>query len=211
MNRRRNQRMLVAAWITGLALCVVLPTETEAQQASGEAVREGARVYGATCGRCHNPRSPLERRDREWVTIANHMRVRANLTGKQVRSVLAFLQATNSDPRERVPLPAGPTAPRGGAEIQLRTGAASTDPQVIARGKGLTDEKACLGCHVIGSGGGQLGPSLNRAVSRRSVDFVRRKLADPTFDDATSMMPNFGLTSEQIEAIVAFLATLDAK
>ncbi len=210
MNRRPSHRIRVAAWVTGVALVLALPTGTAAQQASSAAVTEGARIYGVTCGRCHNPRSPLERRDREWVTIANHMRVRANLTGKQVRSVLAFLQATNSDPRERVLLPEGPGAGQAGAGTQLRTGAASTDPEVIARGKALTDEKACLGCHVIGSGGGQLGPSLNGAVSRRSVNFVRRKLADPTFDDATSMMPNFGLTSEQIEAIVAFLAMLDA-
>ncbi len=208
MNRRRNQRILVAGWFTGLALCVALPTKTEAQQASGAAVTEGARIYGVTCGRCHNPRSPLERRDREWVTIANHMRVRANLTGKQVRSVLAFLQATNSDPRERVPLPEGPAARPAGAATQLRTGAASTDPQVIARGKTLTDEKACLGCHVIGKTGGPVGPSLTGVLNRRDTDYVRRKVADPTFDNETSMMPNFGLTSDQIEAIVAFLASL---
>ncbi len=135
------------------------------------------------------------------------MRVRANLTGKQVRSVLAFLQATNSDPRERVRLPEGPAARQAGAG-PLRTGAASTDPQVIARGKALTDEKACLGCHVIGKTGGPVGPSLTRVLNRRDADYVRRKMADPTFDNTTSMMPNFGLTPEQIEAIVAFLASL---
>ena len=54
-----------------------------AQEAS--AVSEGARVYGEMCGSCHNARSPLERNDRDWVTIINHMRVRGNLTGREVR------------------------------------------------------------------------------------------------------------------------------
>ena len=211
MNTTRNHVRRMVGWLVGFVLTIGLPTEIPAQQSGGTSVSEGARVYGTTCGRCHNPRSPLERRDREWVTIANHMRVRANLTGKQVRSVLAFLQATNSDPRERVLLPEGPGARQAGAGTQLRTGAASSDPQVIARGKALTDEKACLGCHVIGSGGGPVGPSLNGVLNRRDAEYVRRKVADPTFDNATSMMPNFGLTPEQIEAIVAFLASLSRR
>jgi mono/diheme cytochrome c family protein len=40
---------------------------------------------------------------------------------------------------------------------------------------------------------------------------VRKKLADPTFNNATSMMPNFGLTMDEIESIVAYLNTLDGK
>ncbi len=62
---------------------------------------------------------------------------------------------------------------------------------------------------MIGKAGGQVGPPLNGVVKRRGADFVRRKLADPTFDNATSMMPNFALTSEDIEALLAFLASLD--
>ncbi|GBD31829.1 hypothetical protein HRbin33_00789 [bacterium HR33] len=45
-------------------------------------------------------------------------------------------------------------------------------------------------------------------VRHRGADFVRRKLADPTFNNATSMMPNFGLSAEEIEALLAYLATL---
>jgi cbb3-type cytochrome oxidase cytochrome c subunit len=50
-----------------------------------------------------------------------------------------------------------------------------------------------------------VGPSLNGVVARRGADFVRRKLADPSFNTAVSMMPNFSLLPEDIEAIVAFL------
>jgi mono/diheme cytochrome c family protein len=138
------------------------------------------------------------------------MRVRANLTGKELRSVLAFLQATNTDPRERAPLSehestqgAPPTEP------ELETGPASTDPQMITEGKTLTNERACLGCHVIGGIGGQVGPALDGVIGRRGPQFVRQKLADPTFDNASSMMPNFGLSAQEIEAIVAYLNSLN--
>ncbi|MFQ6046323.1 MAG: hypothetical protein ACE5PT_08190 [Gemmatimonadales bacterium] len=53
-----------------------------------------------------------------------------------------------------------------------------------------------------------MGPSLTGAVARRGAAFVRRKLIDPTFDNASSMMPNFGLSAEEVEAIVAYLNTL---
>jgi len=58
-------------------------------------IGEGAVVYAATCGRCHNPRAGTERTDREWVTIMAHMRARANMTKREAEAVLVFLQATN--------------------------------------------------------------------------------------------------------------------
>jgi mono/diheme cytochrome c family protein len=194
--------MWTTACLTALAL-VILATEATAQQS---AVAGGARVYGDVCGRCHNPRSPLERDDRDWVTIANHMRVRGNLTGQQVRSVLAFLLATNSDPGQQVPLAqaAAPAAPP-----VVREGEISTDLATIAEGKNLVEQRACLGCHVIENAGGNVGPTMNGIVGRRGAQYLRQKLADPTFDKATSMMPNFGLTVEEIEAILAYLNTLN--
>ncbi|GIW52222.1 MAG: hypothetical protein KatS3mg081_1577 [Gemmatimonadales bacterium] len=202
MRNQLKQALLSSALGLGVALTLPRPPAAIAQQQAS--VTEGARVYGRMCGRCHNPRSPLERSDRDWVTIANHMRVRANLTGGQVRDVLAFLQASNSDPRERVGL--GETVPQPSPEV--RGGPPSTDPATVARGKELVAQKACVGCHVIENTGGQIGPSLNGVVQRRGADFVRRKLADPTFNNATSMMPNFGLSAEEIEALLAYLATL---
>ena len=201
-NIRLAPHVMVGAALAMLVLTTAPPLSAQQSQA----VAEGARVYGSTCGRCHNPRSPLERNDRDWVTIINHMRVRANLTGDQVRNVLAFLMATNNDPRERVQLTAIETPRPSPADVY--TGPASTDAASIARGETLVQENACLGCHVIGGGGGQIGPSLNDILNRKDVGDVRRKLMDPTFDNSTSMMPNLGLTPDQIEAIVAYLATL---
>jgi hypothetical protein len=131
------------------------------------------------------------------------MRVRANMTGEQVRFVLAFLQAANSD---RPAAGSGAMAAEAG---QPSTDPPSTDPAVIARGRELVATRACLGCHVIGKEGSQVGPSLNGLLDRRDPDYVRKKLADPTFDNATSMMPNLNLIRQEIEAMLAYLATLD--
>lgn len=190
-------------WVAAVAagLAAVLARPAAAQQGSQNAVAQGATVYGDMCGRCHNARSPLERTDRDWVTIVNHMRIRANLTGPQARSVLAFLQATNADPG----------APSPGSSVSLESlggGAVSTDPQVIAHGQQLVQARGCVGCHVVGPAGGQLGPALNGVVRRRGAEFVRRKLADPAFSNPTTAMPNFHFTRAEIEAIAAYLNTL---
>ncbi len=91
INRMMTTRILGIT--AGIWLGALVPGSALAQQNTSADVTEGARVYGDMCGRCHNPRSPLEHNDRAWVAIANHMRNRGNLTGGEVRSVLAFLQA----------------------------------------------------------------------------------------------------------------------
>lgn len=202
-----ERRPAALAFAVGLGCLIASASPVGAQAANGGSVSEGASVYGSMCGRCHNPRSPLERTDRAWVTIANHMRARGNLTGKEVRNVLAFLQATNSDPRERAPLP-GATAVPTPATGEIRSGPPASDPTLVTRGMSLTGEKACLGCHVVGKRGGEIGPTLNGVVARKGADFVRQKLANPTFNTSTSLMPNFGLSTDEIEAIVAYLNTL---
>ena len=203
-----NGRMLLESrWRTAAVLLLLSSVAGPLSAQERGSVAKGARQYGAVCGSCHNARSPLERTDRQWVTIMNHMRVRANLTGDQVRDVLAFLQATNTDPRERAPLEgAGAPAPAAGLPVSLTP---STDPEIIADGERLVSQKACLGCHVVGKQGGQVGPSLNGVVQRKGVEFVWQKVADPTINNATSLMPNFGLSEEEIAAIIAFLNTLD--
>lgn len=188
-----HRRSLFAALLIAAGV-IATPSVMNAQEGS---LAEGARTYGRVCGSCHNARSPLERSDRDWVTIINHMRVRGNMTGDQARNVLAFLQATNEDPGSVTVLPAPPRIPNG---LALST---------VEQGKRIVGEKACLGCHVVGDEGGNIGPPLNDVISRRGVDYVHDKLADPTFDVDSSMMPNFGLTEEEISWVLAYLATLD--
>ncbi len=198
-----TQRLAIAASAVSLALALAAPA-VHAQETAAD-ISRGAKVYGAMCGRCHTARSPLERGDREWITIANHMRVRGNLTGQQMRAVVAFLHATNTDPSQAVSV-SGEARELGIAGMEFG-GPVSSDQRLIEEGRQLLEQNACLGCHALGNAGGNVGPSLNRVVQRKGAPHVRQKIASPTYDNATSMMPNFGLTREQIEAITAYLAT----
>jgi mono/diheme cytochrome c family protein len=51
----------------------------------------GAKVWADNCVRCHNLRPPSELSARAWKITMQHMRVRANLTGKEARDTLAFI------------------------------------------------------------------------------------------------------------------------
>lgn len=88
--------------ISLLAICLAIfgrPEPVYAQRS--EQVGEGARLWNATCNRCHNVRAPQERTDRQWDVIVSHMRTRANLTKSEVQAVAAFLKEVNPDPVEQ--------------------------------------------------------------------------------------------------------------
>lgn len=190
------------AAIAALAGFLALAPGVSAQ--AGDVAR-GAEAYGDTCGRCHNPRSPVERSDRDWIIIVNHMRARgAGLTGQQVRDILAFLQASNNTE---------PVAPQGAAaapqqpfweSIQV-----SRSQEDIDAGRALASQKGCIGCHVIGGTGGAIGPALAGVVAAKGATFVAHKLAQPSFNNEGTLMPNLGLTEDQVRALVAYLATLE--
>ena len=191
------------AWVLAISgtLVTLSPKEGRTQQ-QGD-LGAGAKVYGVTCGRCHNPRSPVERSDREWLLIVNHMRVRAGLTGGQVRDVLTFLQATNQDAPRGTVMTAGAEVVRQPVDLPI-----STDPTTVAEGLGLVSTKGCIGCHAIAGQGGAIGPVLNGVIERRGADFVRQKVLTPSFDNVATLMPNLGLSADELEAVLAYLATL---
>jgi len=112
-----------------LALGMLLPVATQAQQ-NPALIGEGAQVYSANCGRCHNARASTERTDAEWIPIVMHMRARANLTRAQANAVLAYLQATNGG-ASASGAAGGPTQEAGGA--MTNRGVAPPLREVLAR------------------------------------------------------------------------------
>lgn len=66
----------------------------ESDEKKGDFVR-GAKSWSDNCMRCHHIRDPKELRDDQWITTTFHMRIRAGLTGQQVRDIIAFLQRSN--------------------------------------------------------------------------------------------------------------------
>jgi len=73
---------------------VTLNQTAAKQPATGDFVR-GAQLWAKTCARCHNYRNPKEYRDELWKPVLYHMRVRAGLTGQEMRDILEFLQKSN--------------------------------------------------------------------------------------------------------------------
>jgi hypothetical protein len=66
----------------------------------------GGQVFEMYCIMCHNPPSLAERPYSQFRNIAAHMRVRANLTGKEYAKLMEFLRRWND-----VPPPTAPVEP----------------------------------------------------------------------------------------------------
>ncbi|AXS83080.1 c-type cytochrome [Marinobacter sp. Arc7-DN-1] len=89
-----SNAVLVAALVVGGA------GSAAAQDADDPmAFIRGAQSWADNCARCHNMRDPAEFRDDVWEPTMIHMRIRAGLTGQEVRDILAFLQKSN-DPAD---------------------------------------------------------------------------------------------------------------
>jgi hypothetical protein len=57
--------------------------------------KSGAQLWGEACNRCHLAPSPADYNDTDWSTISLHMRIRANLTEKDITEIETFLKSAN--------------------------------------------------------------------------------------------------------------------
>ena len=57
--------------------------------------KSGAQHWGEACNRCHIAPSPASYNDTDWDTVSLHMRVRANLTEKEINKISEFLTSAN--------------------------------------------------------------------------------------------------------------------
>ena len=86
--------------VAALALaCGCAPKASSApganEQVAAVPEKGGAQLWTENCSRCHNLRAPESYSDAQWQTVVHHMRLRANLTGAETRSITAFLQASH--------------------------------------------------------------------------------------------------------------------
>jgi hypothetical protein len=58
----------------------------------------GGQIFKMYCGYCHNAPSLAERPFSNFRNVAAHMRVRANLTGKEYAKLMEFLRRWNDIP-----------------------------------------------------------------------------------------------------------------
>lgn len=77
---------------------------------------------------------------------------------------------------------------------------------LVAKGRQLFFEKNCYGCHKIeGLSTGTLGPELSEAGKKFKLDYLWESVVEPRANSATSFMPKFNLTDDEVKALVTFL------
>jgi len=54
----------------------------------------GEELWSNNCLRCHNIRPPTMYGNAQWDVIVHHMRIRANITGKEQRAIVEFLKSS---------------------------------------------------------------------------------------------------------------------
>ncbi len=80
-------------------------------------------------------------------------------------------------------------------------------------------QKSCIGCHAVGSQGGNLGPNLTDVGARERIagilenkpDQMAKWLRDPQAVKPGNKMPNLNLEPGQVDALVEYLEGLKVK
>lgn len=57
--------------------------------------KTGSQLWGENCIRCHNAPSSADYSPAQWETIGMHMKLRANLTDKEITKIVTFLKSAN--------------------------------------------------------------------------------------------------------------------
>jgi cytochrome c2 len=68
-----------------VALSLLFPSESQAQQ------RSGVEIWEATCSRCHMLQPTNKYYPKDWRSVGTHMAITARLTSAQREAVIAFL------------------------------------------------------------------------------------------------------------------------
>jgi nitric oxide reductase subunit C len=76
----------------------------------------------------------------------------------------------------------------------------------VVRGKHIWETRNCIGCHTILGEGAYFAPELGNVYARRGPDFIKAWIkAQPTGAPGRRQMPQFNLTDQELEDMVAFL------
>lgn len=85
---------------------------------------------------------------------------------------------------------------------------AQTDPAQVAKGQRIYEERKCAACHVIKGKGGKAGPELSDVGAKREIQWLNSFMKDPKAIVPKAKMLPFKGTEFELEALVAYLASL---
>jgi len=76
----------------------------------------------------------------------------------------------------------------------------------VVRGKGIWEDKNCMGCHTILGEGAYYAPELTRVVERRGEDWIRIFIRDPqAMYPGKRRMVQYDFSEAEISDLIAFL------
>jgi nitric oxide reductase subunit C len=76
----------------------------------------------------------------------------------------------------------------------------------VALGKKVWERNDCIGCHTLLGEGAYFAPELGNVYKRRGPEFIKVWIKNqPTGIPGRRQMPQFNLTDEELDALVAFL------
>jgi mono/diheme cytochrome c family protein len=76
------------------------------------------------------------------------------------------------------------------------------------RGERLYAKLGCQSCHIVGTGGGYVGPDLSNSGKRLKPGWIEAWLSDPNRWKPETLQPDYGLKASEAEALAAYLMTL---
>ena len=75
----------------------------------------------------------------------------------------------------------------------------------VVRGKHIWETRNCIGCHTLLGEGAYFAPELGNVYKRRGGEFIKAWIkAQPTHVPGRRQMPQFNLSEEQLDDLVAF-------
>ena len=90
-------------------------------------------------------------------------------------------------------------------EFPKRDNSQNLTPEVIA-GKKIWETRNCNGCHTLLGEGAYFAPELGNVYTRRGPDFIKAWIqAQPTGTHGRRQMPQFNLSEQELDQLVAFL------
>ncbi|MFA7386802.1 MAG: cytochrome c [Thiohalobacteraceae bacterium] len=90
-------------------------------------------------------------------------------------------------------------------ELPARDNRGALSPEV-SLGKKIWEDNNCVGCHSLLGEGAYFAPELGNVYTRRGPEFIKTWIRiQPTNAPGRRQMPQFNLSEEELDAIVAFL------
>jgi mono/diheme cytochrome c family protein len=79
---------------------------------------------------------------------------------------------------------------------------------LVGRGQKLFTDQGCYGCHTVGKVGTPIASDLSRVGGKYREAYLYQWLRDPATQKPTAHMPKIALTEAEVQALAAYLASL---